>query len=125
LNKRLGGHLVSGHVDAVGQIKYIKKISNSYLIGIYFPYNISKYIAVKGSIAIDGISLTVADINADILDIAVIPHTFENTVLKFKQIGSKVNIEVDMLSRYIERLLLNSNDKLEQKLQELYDSEGF
>lgn len=125
LNTRLGGHMVSGHVDAVGIVKYVKPESNSYVLGISFPGNISKYIAVKGSITIDGISLTVAEIRSNILEIAVIPHTFENTTLMDRKAGASINIEVDQVARYIEKLLINNNqeDQLSAKMHQLYDLE--
>jgi riboflavin synthase len=125
LNTRLGGHLVSGHVDAVGTIKTIKEISNSYILSVEFPSSINKYISKKGSICIDGISLTVADIHSNILEVAVIPHTFENTILKYKKSGSTVNIEVDLLARYLEKLIYNQDSNLNEKLQQLGDLEEF
>lgn len=125
LNTRLGGHLVSGHVDAVGEIKYIRPESGSFVLGIGFPKIIGKYIAEKGSVTIDGISLTVAKIESSTFEIAVIPHTYENTILSTKGSGDLVNIEVDQVARYIERLLQDGQheDQLNAKLQQMYDLE--
>ncbi|MBZ4643554.1 MAG: riboflavin synthase, alpha subunit [Deferribacteraceae bacterium] len=105
LSSRLGGHLVSGHVDCVGSIVNIAKKGSSYEIGVMYDSSVDKFIAVKGSVTLDGISLTVADIKNNILSVAVIPHTFENTNLKFKRAGAPVNIEVDIIARYIARLV--------------------
>lgn len=102
---RLGGHLVSGHIDGVGEIR--KKIPQDKGFEFHFslPSDLLRYLVPKGSIAIDGISLTVADLRNDLLVVSVIPHTSKATSLADKNIGEKVNIEVDMLSKYIEKHL--------------------
>lgn len=124
LNTRLGGHLVSGHVDGTGYISYIKSIGESYLLGVRYPMELDKYIAVKGSLTIDGISLTVAGAKNGICEVAVIPHTFNNTNLKDKKNNDPVNLEVDMIARYLEKLLINDNENtLKEKLQYLNYSE--
>lgn len=107
LNSRLGGHLVLGHVDCVGFIKHIIKRGNSVDLAIAGFDDIKHYIAKKGSVAVNGISLTVAELYEDYFTIAVIPHTFEITSLKYKKPGDRVNLEADVIARYTERLLQN------------------
>lgn len=101
---RLGGHLVSGHVDGVGQVVRFDPVGDCMVLAIRAPHHISRYIAVKGSIAVDGVSLTVNSIEYDIFSINLIPHTLEATTLRNLGIGSRVNLEVDMVARYVERL---------------------
>lgn len=101
---RLGGHLVSGHVDGVGQVVRFEPVGDCMVLVIRAPHHISRYIAVKGSIAVDGVSLTVNSVEHDIFSINLIPHTLEATTLKNLGIGSRVNLEVDMVARYVERL---------------------
>ena len=108
---RLGGHIVTGHVDGIGSGKYIKKEGGFYNIAIEIPSELTKYVVKKGSITVNGMSLTVADINTDIVSIAVIPHTFENTNLKNLQVGENVNIETDILAKYVEKFLSTSDNK--------------
>ncbi len=110
-NGRLGGHFVSGHIDGLGRGKYINKNDNFYNIGIELPAELSKYVVKKGSITINGISLTVSDINENIIEIAVIPHTFNNTNLKHLQVNDYVNIETDILAKYVEKFLSTSDNK--------------
>jgi len=105
LSTRIGGHILQGHVECVGTIidKSIKK--DSQLIKISIEPNEIKYCIPKGSIAIDGISLTIVSIKKNIITIAIIPHTIKNTNLKSKEVGDSVNIETDILGKYIERLI--------------------
>ena len=98
---RLGGHFVTGHVDGTGKILKIKKSGNSEIWQFSIPENLSKYIAEKGSAAIDGISLTTIEKKLDSFSTAIIPHTLKNTALKEKKIGDTVNLETDMLAKYI------------------------
>ena len=107
LNGRLGGHIVSGHIDGVGIIKNISKKSEDIELVIEVPTNLMKYIIEKGSVAVDGISLTVAkvDNNKNNFSVAIIPHTLKETVLYYKKAGDKVNIENDIIGKYVERLL--------------------
>jgi riboflavin synthase len=105
LGDRLGGHIVQGHVDDVGQIVTIKQNQGEWRIGIAAPEHLRSYIAIKGSITVDGTSLTVAEVNTEGFTIAVIPHTFDNTVLSQRRTGDGINLEVDVIARYIERLL--------------------
>lgn len=104
LSERLGGHLVSGHVDGVGQVVRFESVGDCWLLMVRAPHNISRYIAVKGSIAIDGVSLTVNTIEKDVFSMNLIPHTLENTSLQYLGVGSRVNLEVDLIARYVERM---------------------
>jgi len=105
LGDRLGGHIVQGHVDDVGHIATIKQDQGEWRIRIAAPEQLRSYIATKGSITVDGTSLTVAEVDAGGFTIAVIPHTFDNTVLSQRRAGDEVNLEVDVIARYLERLL--------------------
>jgi riboflavin synthase len=109
LNDRLGGHLVQGHVNGIGTISEIKKLGENYLLNIDVPENLERYLIKEGSIAINGISLTIANLNKNIVSISVIPHTWQNTNLKFKKINDKVNVEIDVLAKYVERLLTKND----------------
>ena len=104
LSDRLGGHLVSGHVDGVGQVVRFEPVGDCMTLVIRAPQTISRYIAIKGSIAVDGVSLTVNSVEQDIFSINLIPHTLQATTLKNLGLSSRVNLEVDMLARYVERL---------------------
>lgn len=118
LSSRLGGHIVQGHVDGVGRIISVLRYGDFYNISISYPKEIGKYIVSKGSITVDGISLTVAKVDDNSFEIAVIPHTFENTTLKYKKQGAVVNLESDVIARYVERMMLFSkkDDSLKEKL---------
>lgn len=98
---RLSGHFVSGHIDAKASIRKKSFVKNNLCFEIVIPKGLNKYIVAKGSIAIDGISLTLSDIRASSFLVYVIPHTVKNTTLKYKDAGSVVNIEVDLLAKYI------------------------
>lgn len=111
LNQRLGGHLVSGHIDGLCEVKSIQKQSDFYNLEFEVKQDLSKYIAKKGSVAINGISLTVAEISSCRFKTAIIPHTFENTNLKSLKNGDFVNLEVDILAKYIEKILLKDNNR--------------
>lgn len=108
LSSRLGGHIVSGHIEGVGKVVKSEKLSEFFNIFIEIPQNLCKYIVKKGSITIDGISLTVADINNNTIMVSVIPHTFNNTNLK--ALPQYVNIETDILAKYVEKFLLTGNN---------------
>lgn len=124
LNSRLGGHIVSGHVDCEGKLLNIEKLSEFYNMEFEIPKEQSKYVVYKGSITINGISLTVADINDNKFKIAIIPHTFENTNLKYLQTGDNVNIETDILSKYVEKMLSVRDNKRDISLEFLQEN-GF
>ena len=108
-NDRLGGHLVSGHVDGIGLVTHFAQVGESWELHVLAPTALAKYLAYKGSITINGASLTVNRI-ADVADgcevsINLIPHTVENTALCNLQVGSRVNLEIDLIARYVERML--------------------
>ncbi|ADL67619.1 riboflavin synthase, alpha subunit [Thermoanaerobacterium thermosaccharolyticum DSM 571] len=111
ISGRLNGHIVTGHVDTVGTIVNKNRIMNSNVFKIKIDERYSKYVVSKGSIAVDGISLTVVEALASYFTVSVIPHTELNTTLNFKRIGDSVNIEVDILSKYAEKLLLKKGMK--------------
>ncbi len=104
LSDRLGGHLVSGHVDGVGQVVRFEPAGDCWLLMVRAPHALSRYVAVKGSIAIDGVSLTVNAVEQDTFSMNLIPHTIEHTTLKHLGIGSRVNLEVDLIARYVDRM---------------------
>ncbi|GAB4274632.1 MAG: riboflavin synthase [Coriobacteriia bacterium] len=105
LSDRLGGHLVTGHVDAVGQLVNRRPAGNSAMYQFRAPSWLLRYLAPKGSVAVDGVSLTVADLLQDGFSAAVVPHTEEVTTLREKPIGAEVNLEIDLIARYVARLL--------------------
>ena len=104
LSDRLGGHLVSGHVDGVGVVTQFDDLGDNWLLAIRAPHAISKYIAKKGSICINGVSLTVNSVTQDTFTMNIIPHTLQNTMFKQLKIGTLVNIEIDQIARYVERM---------------------
>ncbi len=108
LSDRLGGHLVLGHVDEVATIWAWKDEGDASLMRVTISDNTRRYITYKGSVTIDGISLTVSDVSADSFEVALIPHTKEVTTLGTKRNGARVNLEVDLIARYLETLLKNS-----------------
>lgn len=105
LSDVIGGHLVSGHVDGVGEVLRFDTVGDNRLLEIRAPQDIAKFIARKGSIVVDGTSLTTNSVNGTDFTINLIPHTLENTTLNRLKPGSKVNLEVDLIARYCERLL--------------------
>ena len=105
LNDRLSGHFVQGHVNGIGTISEIVKRGENYLLKIDVPESLEKYHINEGSIAIDGISLTIAFTEKDRVNISIIHHTWQNTTLQFKNIGDSVNVEVDVIAKYVEKLI--------------------
>jgi len=105
-SSKVNGHLIAGHVDGVGVIKEMKKDGRSILMIIEFPGELEKYIPKKGSIAIDGVSLTVNGTKENTFSINIIPHTLSGSIISEYNIGTKVNIEVDLIARYLEKLLV-------------------
>jgi riboflavin synthase len=106
LNTRLGGHLVSGHVDGIGKIIERRADARSIRFVVESPGDLARYIAHKGSICVDGASLTVNGVNGCRFELNIIPHTLQETVMETYRPGSEVNLEVDLIARYLERLLL-------------------
>ncbi len=109
LSTPLGGHLMSGHVDGVGTITEREAIARSWRFRVAAPPPLARYIAEKGSIGLDGISLTVNTVTGSTFDVNVVPHTFAETIMPNYTVGTKVNLEVDMIARYLERLLRGDN----------------
>ncbi|MCY6370154.1 riboflavin synthase [Clostridium ganghwense] len=112
---RLGGHLVSGHIDGVGAIKKFEEEDNATWVSIGASSNILKYIVMKGSIAIDGVSLTVAYVDNEIFKVSIIPHTKDETTLLKKKVGDTVNLECDMIGKYVAKLLGHSEEEEKPK----------
>lgn len=125
VNGRFGGHIVSGHVDGIGTIINIKPDDNAIWYKIQANQQILKYIVEKGSITIDGISLTVAKVSETDFSISAIPHTVEQTILKEKRQGDIVNLETDILAKYIEKLLNPTQNKQSKITKEFLLEYGF
>lgn len=104
LGDRLGGHLVLGHVDDTGRVLSVAPEEDAYLMKIGVPARLMRYLAVKGFVAVDGVSLTVADLGGFCFSVSIVPYTFNHTTLRAKRAGDLVNLEVDVLARYLERL---------------------
>jgi riboflavin synthase len=104
INKLISGHLVQGHVDGIVQIIRIQEIDTSWNIRFQIEPGLSKYIIKKGSVALDGVSLTVNDVSNLEFSVMIIPHTYQNTIFKSYVVGDEINIELDMLAKYIEKL---------------------
>jgi len=102
---RFGGHIVQGHVDGVGRIREFRRDSDNWNLSVEMPAGSMRYIVYKGSIAVDGISLTVAALHDSAFDVAIIPHTLENTNLRQARSGDIVNLEFDVIAKYVERML--------------------
>jgi len=124
---RLGGHFVQGHVDAVGKILAIRTDGDFAVWKFVLPDSIERYVVEKGSIAVDGISLTVASLTNKVFEVALIPHTLENTNLRSRQIGDEVNLECDILAKYVESMLKERKDRpaKSQLTEEYLKERGF
>lgn len=105
LADRLGGHLVSGHVDGVGEVLEFINLGESWTLSVRAPKALAKYIAAKGSITINGVSLTVNKVEGAVFYVNLIPHTLQETTLKGLHIDSRVNLEIDLIARYVERMM--------------------
>jgi len=117
LNDRLGGHLVSGHVDGIGTVLQLQPIGDCWKLELESPVEISKYIAVKGSICVNGVSLTVNAVSGNVFSMNLIPHTLANTNLQFLVAGSQVNLEIDQIARYVERMAEWATDNSSNMIQ--------
>jgi len=104
LADRLGGHLVSGHVDGVGKVTRYEPVGESTLLEVEAPSGLARYVISKGSITVNGVSLTVNNVEGARFTLNLIPHTLQMTTLKYLTVGAQVNLEVDMIARYVERL---------------------
>lgn len=110
-NARLGGHFVSGHIDVRSKVEVFAQKGKNFYLKVAVPKEFSKYVVYKGSVAIDGISLTVAEANADSLAVWLIPHTLEVTNLSDCEAGKYVNLEFDLLAKYVEKIATGNRDK--------------
>lgn len=122
---RLGGHIVTGHVDAIGTVGNVTKVQNVVLIEIEVPPDTGRYLIEKGSVAVDGISLTINAVTGNSFELSIIPHTLEMTSLKRLRPGDRVNIETDIIGKYVERLMNHSTDKQSNLTSELLAKHGF
>jgi riboflavin synthase len=111
LSDRLDGHLVSGHIDGTGQIIHKTRQGNAILVGFAVSKALARYMIPKGSVAIDGISLTINNCDANDFEVSIIPHTADITTIGIKNIGDTVNIETDMIGKYVEKFLANPEGK--------------
>ena len=112
LGERLGGHLVSGHVDCTGRVVTRDTDARSIRLAIEIPKDYARYVAKKGSVCIDGVSLTVNEVSGNTFELNIIPHTTDVTIIDDYAVGTIVNVEVDLLARYLERLLGTDNDNI-------------
>ena len=115
MSDRFGGHIVSGHVDGTGVIVSMKKEDNAVWVTIGTSTDILKYIVEKGSITIDGISLTVAYVDPHLFKVSIIPHTGAQTMLLGKKVGDRVNLENDLIGKYVEKMMQSQVQKVEEK----------
>lgn len=124
---RFGGHIVSGHVDGVGVIVERNQVGRAIEFWVEMPAEITKYVAEKGSITVDGISLTVNDLRKNGFKLTIVPHTSEETTIDHFQVGRKVNLEVDVLARYMERLLQGQKEETQESriTMEFLQQNGF
>jgi riboflavin synthase len=111
ISDRLGGHLVTGHVDATGSVVEVTRGSGSHIMTIRVPRAVTPYLVEKGSVTVEGVSLTVSDLRGDEFQVAIIPYTAKNTILGKKRIGDVVNIEVDIIGKYVRRFLEGGKGK--------------
>jgi riboflavin synthase len=116
---RLDGHIVQGHIDVVGTIRSRRRVGAQELLEVTVPFELTRYLAPKGSVSVDGVSLTIIDVNKDRFRVALIPHTLETTTLGRKLQGAAVNVEVDVISKYVERHLAARQPFREPSLAEL------
>ena len=123
---RLGGHMVSGHVDGVGQVIERKSDARSIRFSFSMPKQLARYVAQKGSICIDGISLTVNTVDDSSFSVNIVPHTLEMTTLGRRQVGDSVNLEVDVIARYLERLMMGHTENQQAvDYKKLLENSGF
>ncbi len=108
-DERLGGHFVLGHVDTTGKVVKIQELSHSHFVTISFPKRFKKYLIYVGSVAIDGVSMTVAELGEKTFSVGIIPHTWKETIFSTKKVGSTVNLEFDVLGKYVERIMKGQN----------------
>ncbi|MCD6584234.1 MAG: riboflavin synthase [Desulfobacteraceae bacterium] len=112
LSDRIDGHLVSGHIDGTARITHKTRQANAILIGFSVGQSLARYMIAKGSVAIDGISLTINGCDEQSFEVSIIPHTAETTTIGIKNVGDTVNIETDMIGKYVEKFLTNEKDPI-------------
>ncbi len=122
---RIGGHFVQGHVDTVGEVIKVVPEGRGKLVRIRAPLDVMRYVVPKGYIAVDGMSLTVVEPDSNSFSVAFIPHTLSHTVAQYYRIGTPVNLEVDVLGKYVERILSGRPAKVEEITSELLQANGF
>jgi riboflavin synthase len=122
---RFGGHMVNGHVDGIGIISDIRREANAVVIGISVPVELSRYMVDRGSVAVDGISLTLIKVLQGQFTVSVIPHTLEQTTLSEARPGTRVNIEVDIIAKYVESFLARKGDTGRGGIEEALSQGGF
>ncbi len=115
IGDRLGGHIVSGHIDGTGSIVNIHDEDISTWLEIETSSDLLKYIVLKGSVALDGVSLTVADLSEKSFSVSLIPHTKGETILHYKKVGDVINIECDLIGKFVEKMISNSNEQVKNK----------
>jgi riboflavin synthase len=127
LNDRLGGHLIQGHVNGIGKVMRLERRGNSWYLEVSLPAILMKYIIEEGSIALDGVSLTIAHVMDNRVGISVIPYTYKNTTISDYKIGQQLNIETDFMARYIENFLKNTQHQIKNATfsQEWFKRLGF
>ena len=125
IGDRLGGHFVTGHVDGVGAIKEKKQSADQCTMSFSVEKKFTDMMIGKGSVAVDGISLTIIDVSDGVFSVALIPYTLVSTTLGFKRVGDQVNIEIDMMGKWVKRLLANVKEKKENITQEQLIEQGF
>lgn len=122
LQSRIGGHLVQGHTDTTGTIKGIHSESLGKIFAISFPSEYKKYLIEVGSISVDGVSLTVSSFNSNSFELSIIPHTFNSTIFQYYKVGDYVNLEFDLIGKYVENFVKNKSENFEEKLNNFLNS---
>lgn len=125
IGDRLGGHIVTGHIDAIGTVKQVSTSHNAIIIDIKVPDEAARYLIEKGSVAVDGISLTINSVTGSTFQLSIIPHTHSVTTLKESGPGVQVNIETDIIGKYVERLISHKPEKQPALTSELLAKHGF
>jgi riboflavin synthase len=133
LSDRLDGHLVSGHVDGVGVIQQKQRTGNAIIVNVRVAQALTRYMVEKGSVAVDGISLTINTVGSEFFAVSIIPHTASLTTIGFKPVGARVNIETDLIGKYVERFVLKNKEdngaasqgKASLDLQQMLQRSGF
>jgi len=125
LNDRLGGHIVTGHIDGIGVIAEKRKERDFFLLRIKIPESVARYVVQKGSIAVDGVSLTVNEYHGGEIQMTLIPFTVEKTTLEDKKVGDRINLEADILGKYVEKLLGQREKKSGEVDRSFLEEHGF